>query len=63
MPVLIANGDNDIMVPTIHSVALFRALPNAELSIFPNAGHGGIFQYHGNSPNRRFDSSKTDPIG
>jgi pimeloyl-ACP methyl ester carboxylesterase len=34
------------MVPTINSVALFQALPNAELSIFPDAGHGGIFQYH-----------------
>jgi pimeloyl-ACP methyl ester carboxylesterase len=45
-PVLVANGDNDIMVPTINSVALFHALPNAELSIFPDAGHGGIFQYH-----------------
>jgi pimeloyl-ACP methyl ester carboxylesterase len=45
-PVLVVNGDNDIMVPTINSVALFRALPNAELSIFPDAGHGGIFQYH-----------------
>jgi pimeloyl-ACP methyl ester carboxylesterase len=45
-PVLVANGDNDIMVPTINSVALFQALPNAGLSIFPDAGHGGIFQYH-----------------
>jgi pimeloyl-ACP methyl ester carboxylesterase len=45
-PVLVVNGDNDIMVPTINSVALFEALPNAELSIFPDAGHGGIFQYH-----------------
>ena len=45
-PVLVANGDNDIMVPTINSVALFQALPNAKLSIFPDAGHGGIFQYH-----------------
>ena len=45
-PVLVANGDNDIIVPTINSVALFEALPNAELSIFPDAGHGGIFQYH-----------------
>jgi pimeloyl-ACP methyl ester carboxylesterase len=45
-PVLVANGDNDIMVPTINSVTLFQALPNAELSIFPDAGHGGIFQYH-----------------
>jgi pimeloyl-ACP methyl ester carboxylesterase len=45
-PVLVVNGDNDIMVPTVNSIALFHALPNAELSIFPNAGHGAIFQYH-----------------
>jgi pimeloyl-ACP methyl ester carboxylesterase len=45
-PVLVVNGDNDIMVPTINSVELARNLPNAELSIFPDAGHGAIFQYH-----------------
>ncbi len=45
-PVLVANGDNDIMAPTINSFELARHLPNAELSIFPDAGHGGIFQYH-----------------
>jgi pimeloyl-ACP methyl ester carboxylesterase len=43
--VLIANGDEDIMVPTANSIALFEALPDAKLSIFPDAGHGGIFQY------------------
>jgi pimeloyl-ACP methyl ester carboxylesterase len=45
-PALVANGDNDIMVPTVNSFALSEALPHAELSIFPDAGHGGIFQYH-----------------
>ena len=45
-PVLVANGDNDVMVPTINSFALTSKLTNAQLSIFPNAGHGGIFQYH-----------------
>jgi len=45
-PVLVVNGDNDIMVPTINSVELAGKLPNAELSIFPDAGHGAIFQYH-----------------
>jgi pimeloyl-ACP methyl ester carboxylesterase len=44
-PVLVANGDDDVMVPTVNSFALFEALPNAELSIFPDASHGGIFQY------------------
>jgi pimeloyl-ACP methyl ester carboxylesterase len=44
-PVLIANGDADVMVPTPNSIALFEALPNARLSLFPDASHGGIFQY------------------
>jgi len=34
------------MVPTINSVSLFEKLPNAKLSIFPDAGHGAIFQYN-----------------
>jgi pimeloyl-ACP methyl ester carboxylesterase len=45
-PVLVANGDEDEMVPPINSFELARRLPNARLSIFPDAGHGGIFQYH-----------------
>ena len=34
------------MAPTIYSFELARHLPNAQLSIFPDASHGGIFQYH-----------------
>ncbi|KAA0686895.1 alpha/beta hydrolase [Neorhizobium sp. P12A] len=45
-PVLVVNGDDDVMAPTINSFELARLLPNAQLSIFPDAGHGGIFQYH-----------------
>ncbi|WP_406442638.1 alpha/beta hydrolase [Streptomyces sp. NBC_00631] len=45
-PVLVANGDDDRMVPTQNSVDLARRLPNAELVIYPDAGHGGIFQFH-----------------
>ena len=43
---LVANGDNDRMVPTTNTVDLDRRLPNSELVIYPDAGHGGIFQYH-----------------
>lgn len=46
-PVLVVNGDADVMAPTISSVELARKLPHAQLSIFPDAGHGAIFQYHG----------------
>uniref|UniRef100_A0A7C1SX14 Alpha/beta hydrolase n=1 Tax=Agrobacterium albertimagni TaxID=147266 RepID=A0A7C1SX14_9HYPH len=46
IPVLVANGDNDIMVPTSNSRDMARRIPNAELVIYDDAGHGGIFQYH-----------------
>jgi pimeloyl-ACP methyl ester carboxylesterase len=44
-PVLVVNGSNDIVVPTINSYTLFRHLPNARLSLYPDSGHGAIFQY------------------
>jgi pimeloyl-ACP methyl ester carboxylesterase len=44
--VLIANGDNDIMVPTVNSVDMARRIPNSQLVIYEDAGHGGIFQNH-----------------
>lgn len=45
-PVFIANGDHDLMVDSRHSTDMARRLPNAKLTIYPNSGHGGIFQYH-----------------
>ena len=46
IPVLIANGDHDIMVPTELSHDMARRIPNAQLVIYDDAGHGGIFQHH-----------------
>jgi pimeloyl-ACP methyl ester carboxylesterase len=45
-PVLVANGESDRMVPSSNSVDLARRLPNSELILYRDAGHGGIFQYH-----------------
>lgn len=45
-PVLVVNGDADRMVPTTNSRDLARRLPNSALIIYPDAGHGGIFQFH-----------------
>jgi len=45
-PVLVANGDADRMVPSSNSYDLAQRLPNATLRIYPDAGHGGIFQAH-----------------
>jgi pimeloyl-ACP methyl ester carboxylesterase len=46
MPTLIANGDNDIMVPTVNSHELAGRIPDAQLIIYQDAGHGSIFQHH-----------------
>lgn len=46
IPVLVANGDNDIMVPTVNSHDMARRIPGAQLVIYEDVGHGGIFQNH-----------------
>src|SRR3954447_16015887 len=45
-PVLVMNGDSDKMVPTKNTVDLDRRLPNSQLVVYPDAGHGGVFQFH-----------------
>ena len=45
-PVFVANGDHDRMVPTSNTIDLAERLPNSQLKIYPDAGHGGIFQFH-----------------
>jgi pimeloyl-ACP methyl ester carboxylesterase len=45
-PVFVANGEYDRMVPSSNSRDLAQRLPNSELALYPDAGHGGIFQYH-----------------
>ncbi len=47
IPVLVANGDNDILVPTVNSWVMFRRLVNsdAHLHIYPDTGHGYLNEY------------------
>jgi pimeloyl-ACP methyl ester carboxylesterase len=45
-PVFVANGDHDLMVASSHSADMARRLPNAVLTIYPDSGHGGVFQHH-----------------
>jgi len=45
-PVLVANGDHDKMVPSSNSADMARRFPSAELVLYEDAGHGGVFQYH-----------------
>lgn len=44
-PTLVANGDNDRVIPTQNTYLLADRIPNAKLSIYPDAGHGFLWQY------------------
>ncbi|MDO6851440.1 alpha/beta hydrolase [Priestia megaterium] len=44
-PVLVTNGINDVMVPTKNSYILTEHLPKAQLIIYPDSGHGHLFQF------------------
>ncbi|AMO86759.1 Non-heme chloroperoxidase [Solibacillus isronensis B3W22] len=44
-PVLVTNGIEDIMVPTKNSYILAEHLPNTQLIIYPDSGHGHLFQF------------------
>lgn len=46
-PVLVTNGNNDRMIPTVNSITLSKHLPNAQLIIYPDSGHGALFQHAG----------------
>ncbi|GAA3036862.1 alpha/beta hydrolase [Gordonia defluvii] len=46
VPILVANGDHDLMVASEHSADMARRLPDAKLIVYPNSGHGGVFQHH-----------------
>ena len=45
VPTLVANGENDVMIPLENSITLADRIPTAQLLIYPNANHGFLFQY------------------
>jgi pimeloyl-ACP methyl ester carboxylesterase len=44
-PCLVVNGVLDTMIPVRNSYLLAEHLPNAMLLIYPDAGHGSLFQF------------------
>jgi pimeloyl-ACP methyl ester carboxylesterase len=44
-PTLIVHGRHDIMQPAINAFTMVQDIPRAQLIIYPDAGHGAIFQY------------------
>ena len=45
-PTLVINGVHDDMIPVSNSYRLAENLPNAVLLVYPDSGHGSLFQYH-----------------
>jgi pimeloyl-ACP methyl ester carboxylesterase len=46
MPVFIANGDSDPMIPPHYSYLLAGLIPQARVKIYPDSAHGFLFQHH-----------------
>ena len=44
-PVLIVSGSNDTMLPDSNAYSLFKHIGNAQLILYPDSGHGVLFQY------------------
>lgn len=44
-PALVTNGNDDRMIPTANSFVLAQGLPDATLIVYPNSGHGALFQH------------------
>jgi pimeloyl-ACP methyl ester carboxylesterase len=46
MPVFVANGDSDPMIPPHYSYLLAGLVPAARVKIYPDAAHGFLFQHN-----------------
>jgi len=45
-PTLVVSGSHDTMLPAINAYAMFKGLSNAQLVLYPDSGHGALFQHH-----------------
>ncbi|GAB7354166.1 hypothetical protein MBLNU459_g4720t1 [Dothideomycetes sp. NU459] len=45
MPVLVMNGERDELIPTSRSWELSRKIGDAQLIVYPQSGHGFLWQY------------------
>ena len=45
-PTLVVSGSDDTMLPANNAYAMFKELSNAQLVLYPDSGHGALFQHH-----------------
>jgi pimeloyl-ACP methyl ester carboxylesterase len=44
-PTLVVSGSDDTMLPNTNAVRLYRGIRDAQLILYPDSGHGALFQY------------------
>ncbi len=44
-PVLVVNGNNDIIIPTVNSYILQQQIADAQLILYPDSNHGAQYQF------------------
>jgi len=44
-PTLIVHGSDDTMFPSINAYEMFKNMSGATLVMYPDSGHGALFQY------------------
>jgi len=42
----VVSGSHDTMLPANNAYAMSRELSNAQLVLYPDSGHGALFQHH-----------------
>ena len=45
-PTLVVSGSHDTMLPADNAYAMFKGLSDAQLILYPDSGHGALFQHH-----------------
>ena len=45
-PTLVVSGSHDTMLPANNAYTMFKELRNAQLVLYPDSGHGALFQHH-----------------
>jgi pimeloyl-ACP methyl ester carboxylesterase len=45
-PTLVVSGSHDTMLPADNALTIFKHLSNAQLVLYPDSGHGSLFQHH-----------------
>jgi pimeloyl-ACP methyl ester carboxylesterase len=41
----VVSGSHDTMLPANNAYTMFKELSNAQLVLYPDSGHGALFQY------------------